>query len=262
LQDQYVALGFVLPAEVSDFDDRRIAFLSLLEGDATLVMERFLAKRVPGADQARGLLDGPLAAPDIPGAPPVVRDQLVLPYLVGLQFARALVDAGGWRAMEAAWQKPPESTEQVLHPEKYQRGEAPRRIDVGAWPRGGRLVSEGVLGELLARTLVGDGGDVAAQGWGGDRYLCFEVGGKTLLEWRSDWDSPADRARFRAALEARLRAEAGPSARERHGFRLHDRGGYTRAIGEARGLLVLLAADDPAVLEEALIRVTGASPQP
>ena len=47
LQDQYVALQGRCPDDVSDFDDRRLAWVSLLEGDATLVMERFLVRRLP-----------------------------------------------------------------------------------------------------------------------------------------------------------------------------------------------------------------------
>jgi hypothetical protein len=262
LQDQYVTLEKVLPDDVSDFDDRRLAFISLLEGDATLVMERFLARRLPGGQDAQGLLNGPLATPDVPGAPPVVRDQLVLPYLVGLQFARALVDRGGWPAVQSAWQRPPESMEQVLHPEKYAAREAPRKIEVTAWPPGGRLVAEGVWGELLTRTLLGEGQEAAAQGWGGDRYLCFDVSGRTLLEWRSDWDSSANQAEFRKAFEARLLAEAGAQAQESRGFRIFAKGGFTRALGEARGHVVFLAADDRAVLDEALTRITGRPAQP
>ena len=46
LQDQYRDLYAYLGDDVGDFDDRRIAWMSLLEGDATLVMERFVKLRL------------------------------------------------------------------------------------------------------------------------------------------------------------------------------------------------------------------------
>ena len=49
-------------------------------------------------DRARGAR--PLRRP---GAPPVVRDQLVQPYLAGLTFARALWSRGGAEALREAW---------------------------------------------------------------------------------------------------------------------------------------------------------------
>ncbi len=46
LQDQYQPLHWQLPEDVGDFDDRRLAWMSLLEGDATLLMERFVLARL------------------------------------------------------------------------------------------------------------------------------------------------------------------------------------------------------------------------
>jgi hypothetical protein len=124
-QDQYESLDGFLDDDVSDFDDRRLAWTSLLEGDATLVMERFVRLRLGslgGAGEAAPAAGDPVALGtpglfDVPGAPPVVRDQLVQPYLAGLTFARALWARGGGEALREAWGRPPQSTEQVLHPE-------------------------------------------------------------------------------------------------------------------------------------------------
>ncbi len=216
LQDQYEDLDSFLGEEVTDFDDRRLAWMSLLEGDATLVMERFVRLRLGAlgaASEATGEGAEALGAPgllDVPGAPPIVRDQLVQPYVVGLAFARALWAHGGPEALREAWGRPPESTEQVLHPAKFLERERPRRVVPAVTPpRGARLVSEGVLGELLLRTLVeGDAGP-ATEGWGGDGWRLWDVGGKTALAWRSEWDRPADAAEFHAALRARF-ARRGP----------------------------------------------------
>ncbi|HSD66511.1 MAG TPA: hypothetical protein VLF95_07410, partial [Vicinamibacteria bacterium] len=185
LQDQYQELDSFLGDDVSDFDDRRLAWTALLEGDATLVMERFVLLRLGalGVTVTGGTDAAALGAPglfDVPGAPPVVRDQLVQPYLAGLDFARAVWSRGGPGALREAWKSPPESTEQVLHPGKFFAREKPRRVVPSLpAPSGSRLVSEGVLGELLLRTLVEEGGGPATEGWGGDGWRLWDVRGRT-----------------------------------------------------------------------------------
>ncbi len=64
LQDQHLNLGRIL-GEVSDFDDRRLAALALIEGDATLLMEKFLASGEQGGGMGMGELFGGLSG----GAP-------------------------------------------------------------------------------------------------------------------------------------------------------------------------------------------------
>ena len=257
LQDQYVDLQGQLPDEVSDFDDRRLASVSLLEGDATLVMERFLMRRVPGAEDAAGLLGASMPTPDVPGAPPVVRDQLVRPYLVGLDFVSALVARGGWASVAEAWKRPPESTEQVLHVSKFLSREPPRKVDPVAGPSGARLIADGVFGELLIQTLLG-GAASPAEGWGGDRYSVWDVGGKTLLVWRSAWDTPADAREFQSAFQQRLEAERG-APREKAGFRVYGpAAGWTRGLRDLAGMSVFVAADDARLAEEAMARLAGA----
>ena len=255
LQDQHVDLQGTMPEEISDFDDRRLAWVSLLEGDATLVMERFLVRRLPGAEEAAThLLGASLPTPDVPGAPPVVRDQLVRPYLVGLDFVSALVARGGWEGVAAAWKRPPESTEQVLHAEKFVSREAPRRVLAAAGPAGGRLIAEGVFGELLIQTLLG-GAASPAEGWGGDRYAVWDVGGRTLLVWRSTWDTEADAREFHGALQERLAAEHA-TPRERSGFRTYGpMGGWTRGLRDLNGVTVFVAADDVRLAEETMARL-------
>ena len=263
LQDQYVDLHGQLPDSVGDFDDRRVAWLSLLEGDATLVMQRFLLRRLPGAE-ADGETPGLSmpTAPEVAGAPPVVRDQLVLPYLVGLDFVRAVWQRGGADAIQKAWAHPPESTEQVLHPEKYFAHESPRPVDVPYTPRGGRLLNEGVLGELLARTLLGEGEERGAEGWGGDEFRVWDVGGRTLLVWRSVWDRPEDARTFEAAARRRF-AGAHGAPEWRSGSAVYAGGAWRWALAPRAGGVQLVASDDGAVLGDALRALPGeGSPEP
>jgi hypothetical protein len=254
LQDQYIPIHELLPASLSDFDDRRLALLALLEGDATFVMQRYLTRRLPegigGGLESAGLT---LPSPEMPGTPAVLRDQLVLPYTVGLEFARAVFARGGWPAMLEAFARPPDSTEQVLHAEKFFERETPRIVELSYLPAGGRPIGEGVLGELLTRSLLGEGRDAAAAGWGGDIYRAFDVSGKTLVLARSVWDSPADQREFLEAVAARFRASHGEPKQAR-GYRVFRSKGSLVAVGEWLSGALLVASDDESLLHATLLR--------
>ncbi len=265
LQDQYADLHELVAGTSGDFDDRTLAALALFEGDATLVMERFLRLRlgalgsVSGGEGAVGETGfGALGAASLVGAvgaPPIVRDQLVQPYLVGLTFARALWSRGGADALREAWGRPPSSTEQVLHPELFLEREEPRSVvpRVVA-PEDARPLGEGVLGELLIRTLLEQGSEAAAAGWGGDGWRLWDVAGRTALAWRSEWDSVEDADEFHEALVQMLLRRHGPSRvrgddwlafREEDGGRLYavrrdDEGVCFVSADEARLLDVLV----------------------
>ncbi len=258
LQDQYVDLRAQVAESVSDYDDRRLAWLSLLEGDATLLMERFVLRRLPGGGEGADTSGLPLpGTPEVPGAPPVVRDQLVLPYVVGREFAHAIWAQGGAQALRAAWDRPPRSTEQVLHPEKYFAGEEPRPVEMPATLAGTTLLTEGVLGEIFLRTLL-EGATEAAAGWGGDSYRVFDTGAGTLLVWRAVWDRPDDAREFLSALGARFATHHGPG-RTRGGFTEYKQGPWRYATGVHGGATVFVSSDDPRSFEAGLALFGGAA---
>jgi hypothetical protein len=259
LQDQYEQLHWQLPDDVGDFDDRRLAWMSLLEGDATLVMERFVLDRlgalgldlpVGGADQGYADTNVPGLA-DIPGAPPVVRDQLVMPYLAGRDLARAIETRGGPEAMREAWRRPPDSTEQVLHPEKFFSGEPPRVVTPRRSPPGGRLLSQGVLGELLLRTLVEETGEAVA-GWGGDAWRLWDVEGGTVLVWKSAWDTVPDASEFEEALRRRFARRRGSEGRRGEWAVFEGAAGWRFALRREVDIVDLVSADTPDAFEALL----------
>ncbi|HET7293043.1 MAG TPA: hypothetical protein VFM88_11495 [Vicinamibacteria bacterium] len=247
LQDQYADLHAALPKSVGDFDDRRIALMSVLEGDATLVMMRYLEGLFP---LGGALGDAALPVPPIEGVPAVLRDQLARPYVDGLNLARALHERGGWAALREAWSKPPRSTEQVLHSDKLFAREEPREVVIPWSPAGGRVLAEGVLGELLAGTLLGGGG-AATEGWGGDAYRTWDLNGATLLVWRAVWDTPQDEAEFRDALRARFEPSHGPGV-QKGPFRAFTRTPWRLAVGGPPGTVLLVSSDAGAAFERAI----------
>ena len=278
LQDQYADVHRILPDAVGDFDDRRLAFVSLLEGDATLVMERFLMKRLSGSalGAAGDMSQLSWPTPPVPGVPAVVRDQLVLPYLVGRDFARALQERGGWEALKAAWSAPPTSMEQVLHPEKFFAHEPPRTVAIRYAPPHGHVLDEGVLGELFTRTFLAAGSEEdapaapagvalpptvdeverAAAGWGGDAYRAWDVGGKTLLVWRTEWDRVEDAREFHQTALRRLERTHG-ARKNLEGAALFARSGWLMAVVARGDAVTLVSSDDPALVPVALKAVGG-----
>lgn len=263
LQDQYTSLSDVIDAKLGDFDDRQLAAVSLFEGDATLLMERFVRQRLgvgeaaaaPGGESLDASSLGAPGLLDVPGAPPVVRDQLIQPYVAGLALARAVWERGGPTAMREAWSHPPVSTEQVLHPERFFAREPPRVVRVTTpAPAGARLVGEGVLGELLLRTLLGEGAEAAAAGWGGDAWRMWDVKGRSGLAWRSEWDSPGDASEFHEALLRRFSRLRGTPVVRDGWVRFAGEGGWGFAVRRVGDGIELVSADDQGLLAALMAR--------
>jgi hypothetical protein len=252
LQDQYLDVHGFLPDEVGDFDDRRMALLALLEGDATLVMEMFLRERLPQPTAPDGDWSGlSLPAELMPDAAPVLKDQMILPYFAGRDFVQALWRRGGWDAVRRAWDRPPTTTEQVLHPDKYAAQENGRRVSSGLAPKAGRLVNEGVLGEAFIRTLLGDGADEAAAGWGGDAFRVWDVSGATVLDWRSVWDSSNDLAEFASALRLRFERSHGPGSTRGRAV-VFRKGRWSVGLLQDSGSVELVSSDGEQAFGDAL----------
>jgi hypothetical protein len=216
LQGQYLPLDSLLHDRRSN--DRLTAAQSILEGQATLVSLRVLT---PGTDiiarpefwemYREQIAQQQSAMPVFAKAPPVIRHGLIFPYLEGAEFMR-------WWAASAHGDtvpygpRMPLSTEQILHPERYERGDAPVAL---AFPDEPSVLYEDVLGEFETRVLSDEmtgrntSGSATALGWGGDRYRVYETPDGPAMVWVSVWDDAASADRFLrgpgAALAARLR---------------------------------------------------------
>ncbi|MDB6152248.1 MAG: hypothetical protein JWL90_701 [Chthoniobacteraceae bacterium] len=238
LQDQHFGLSR-LPLEIKTDDDRAAAASALCEGEATLVMSEFMLKNL-----SLGSLKSALTASltqnmdQIAKAPRYLREMLVFPYLRGQEFCGALFSRGGYAALTKAYENPPSSTAQILHPEKFvgEEREEPIRIE---WPdlrvKGQAPIADNVLGEMGIRILFTEwldaaAGEHASAGWRGDRYLCFEHG----LVWKTVWASAQQAAAF---IEAEKKTFAKRYASEP--------GRVTRALLQnEREVLVIDTADE------------------
>jgi hypothetical protein len=217
IQDQHLQLRELL-GKMSDYDDRRLAALSLIEGDATLVMQTYMSSGEGAGGAGLESLLGDLGAqamdarslaemfagPALRDAPPVVREQLITPYFDGMRLASLIYEKGGFDLLNRKLRDLPRSTEQVLHPEKYlERLDEPVEVHLDVGALGGVAIeSEGRVGELFIRTLFesvlspGQGAEAAA-GWGGDSYAVWvDRKGRYHLTWKTIWDTRNDAQEF------------------------------------------------------------------
>lgn len=248
LQDQYFDLATYI-GEETDQSDRQAARAALVEGDATLAMTYWAQQHLTPDELAEvlGAVD-PDAQAILDRMPKIISESLLFPYQAGLNLVLGEQLAGGWAAVDAMFDDPPASTEQVLHPDKYRAREAPAVVafpdDLAArLGAGWTVAAQDTMGEFALDVWLRDVGDVrpgqsatAAEGWGGDRVALAEgPSGAYGLAFLSAWDTTADAGEFAEAAEgivAALRAE-GQSA---------------ELLRPQPGQVVVLIADGPETL--------------
>ena len=211
LQDQHYDLD-ALTDEALD-SEARAAVRALAEGEARLVQFLYLAERDYFTPEEVDAIVNDSAQTDdsfLDEYPPVLINNLAFPYVSGSRFVGELYRAGGFAAIDAAWANPPQSTEHILHPERYRAGDAPQivalapltdTLGVGWQEIENNVMGEFFLREYLDQQLPTTTAARAALGWGGDRYAVYwnEATGGLVMALRAVWDTPADAAEFAAA---------------------------------------------------------------
>jgi len=254
LQDQHFDLKkFATP--IKDDGDRQLGHSALVEGDATAVMLEFQAQAMGlPADQLGELIAnmgkqllsgiGGSNTPQFDKAPPFVRETLMFPYLTGLLFIESVRRTQPWSKVDEIFKSPPESTEQVMHPDKYAAHEHPVKITPAPIPALGlrKEVRRDVFGELVMKILFATAppppstappaktpakkgatpapsadndaatiAEKAAAGWGGDREVAYaepgDNGAVTVVDL-STWDTEGD-AKEAEAVAKRLMQKLG-----------------------------------------------------
>jgi len=219
LVDQHFDLDRLGTYPLCQGDGQRCqAIRAMVEGDATLTMHQWLEQYAGPQD----LLDIQAYQPPaqiMPDqfAPPFVDPDARFPYVQGLAFVEALYARGRWALVNAAYENPPQSTEQILHPSKYFNGESPEEMPDtpldSVLGEGWRLLGSDSLGEWMTYLMLRYGADLDAQldetvarqaaaGWGGDRYWVYynDDQDKPAMAARWSWDTIGDAAAFRSTL--------------------------------------------------------------
>lgn len=264
LQDQHFGLAKLF-AQAEGNNDYALALRALVEGDATLTMGLYADAHLSDLDRANYQLEE-IQSIDLSGltfgSGPMVESAAYFPYREGAGFVAALYANGGWPMVDAAFSRPPRSTEQVLHPERYVAGDAPVAVQLPAYQLDGwRTLTEDTLGELylriyLERALPFEQAIPACEGWGGDRYQVLgDERGRVALALQTAWDTPEAAQRFYGAMASFVAGLGGsPALLEADGshlrWQLADRQFYVSLAGNR--VLVLHAPDGPAL--DTLIR--------
>jgi hypothetical protein len=213
LQGQYLPLDSILH-ETSN-NDRLTAAQAVLEGQATLVSIDVLASGQEVSnnpefwqmyrDQVRQQQS---SMPVFARAPLVVREALIFPYLAGAEFMHWW-ESSPFRDSVPYGPRMPMSTEQILFPDRYARGDAPVTL---AFPADSAVLYEDVLGESEIRVLMARLAGArevrtgAPIGWGGDRYRVYSTPAGPALVWYIVWDDARSAERFTWGYGGKLRA--------------------------------------------------------
>lgn len=197
-------------------DDRSLARVALLEGDATVTM---LAWALRHLSQQELMEVSGQPVPDTSGIPSWMVNQLIFPYTAGQLWVMGLVEqAGGnplqpdFTEVDAAYDDPPVSTAQIIDIEKWNDRVEPAPVETpdlaaalgGEWDEVDTSpVGQASIGIMLEHFGVGttEATD-AADGWAGDRAVVARGPDDAFaVAWRSTWETPDDAAAFAAAYE-------------------------------------------------------------
>lgn len=212
LQDQHY--------DLEQFDDdsldseASVALSALVEGDATMVQTIYIIEGYLSTEELLAALAEAMEieTPILDNAPPVLARGLMFPYIEGMAFVEALYMLDGFDTVDQAWENPPQSTEHILHPQRYLDGDLPQVVSLvpltDTLGQGWHLVDEDIFGELYLREyldqqLESQAVENAATGWGGDRYAIYwnDDTESIVMLLRLAWDTDADGEEFRDAYQ-------------------------------------------------------------
>lgn len=218
ITDQNFNLEKSLNLEDLENEDRQTAGLAVAEGDATLVMMKYIAKTMNlGSEDISNITE---LMGDVnfyneflgETFPRILRETLLFAYTEGLKFINFISKGKDWKKVDNLYRNPPQSTEEIIHPEKYiNQNDKPKEVKI-EWDelkKDGAVEKlwEGTWGELSTRIILKEWGveqnraNVSSAGWGGDRYIVYkDRTGETLFIWKTLWDTEKDAKEFEESL--------------------------------------------------------------
>lgn len=246
LQDQNTTV-FTDQDGILDQTDRILARQAIYEGDATLLMTFWAVQNFNAQDAAELLALGsdPAQQALLNRMPAILEDTLLFPYKTGSAYVQAAQLRGGWPAVNDFYDRMPESTEQILHPDAYQANEAPIAVDLpddlaDQLGTGWSVPLEDTFGEFQLGIWLRENGilptaaTAAAAGWGGDRLAVVEgPNGAWGMVLETTWDSGTDATEFQDAAQTAVNGLSNP-------------GRISAPAG--KGVTILIASDEATLL--------------
>jgi hypothetical protein len=205
--DQHFDLARLNDLENACDDEGLLAATGAVEGSAVYFSLQVVREFFSAADQAKlALGSGGGGLPS--GVPPFVEHLEEWPYIDGPGFITDIRSFGGLAEVNTAIRDLPTSTEQVMHPDRFQKDEpVPVSVpdlgpalgtgwhDLDVMDTGEEWIKE-MLSLRLDRSLAAD----AADGWGGAQYRAWTDGTHVAVVLQTTWDTAADATQFRDAM--------------------------------------------------------------
>ncbi len=222
LQDQHFDVMEVIEWNPDD-TDRSSALSCLAEGDATSAMwDGILPAPTTALDLPEGQLRDAMRAEPTDGVPKVLSRSLLAPYIDGIAFVHALRRRGGWEEVNRVWAAPPQTTEQILHLNKYDQNEPAVVVPIPEPPdKSFRLMLSDTWGEQNLRITLEEWmpekeAARAAAGWGGDRIAVRGQSSQVVVTWDLVMDSAAEARELFTLLRTHL-VESEPGGESKPG---------------------------------------------
>ena len=215
LQDQHFDLDRLLEG-VEGNEDATQAHVAVVEGEGLGLMLEYVLKPlgqsfldIPDIVQMqKDQMEEARQTYDVfREVPTFFQEALLFPYVQGARFLQYHVRRHGWTGVDRIYADLPRSTEQILHPEKYESPrDDPTHVEPPPLPPGlgGRWerIYGNVLGEFMLRLVLDefleeDPARDAASGWDGDAVQLYQAPDGELALWiRSVWDTEEDAVEF------------------------------------------------------------------
>ena len=203
LDDQW--FGLDRPQYDDAKDEISFGFSALAEGNARRIENAYRASLSAGdqasADREEASYGSSFQANQFTQS--FLKLQLA-PYSLGEKFVGDLLDFGGQKALDAAFNDPPTTSEEVINLDKYVAKEG--RVNVTPPPADGALVDDGVLGQIVVQYLLESAissaqANQAAAGWSGDWYVAWTANGSSCLRTAIQMDTPKDTSDLKSAFD-------------------------------------------------------------
>jgi hypothetical protein len=178
-------------------------FSAVVEGNASRIDEAYRQTLSSDERSAADDEEAQLAAGLDPDIPLVLLQLLQLPYELGPVLVDALLEEGGQEALDAAFEAPPTTSDQLLDPQRYLDGED--ALEVPAPEADGEVIYEGAFGVLSLLLVLGPQDPAvqrAVDGWGGDAYVVWREDDRTCARANLVGDTDEDTEEIAEALSA------------------------------------------------------------
>jgi hypothetical protein len=196
LQDQNFALQDKLDA-LKDNSDKELALKSVAEGDATIAGFAYVAGRMDSsiADTLTSSMKNlpETFAAQSKDTPEGLGYPLIFQYSEGVRFVDEAYKRGGWKAVDALYSKPPQSTQQIIDPSLYfEHPLPPVEVEVAGYQailKDWNKADADTFGELSIEIILDlgfgkDAPEVAiAKKWAGDRMAIVSKGAEVAVLW-------------------------------------------------------------------------------